>query len=160
LYFQRLHISFKENQYPDRATKESLAQELGLTCQQVISFSFTLNSELSETLSEFRLWLSEFLILISLSGCQMVWQYTMELPALITNENQFREKWRGWMWINVPGGQRRKIKSPKLWKKKEIVRTPTIWNAARYQWLGNKFTQCSSNPKGQENEDQEKEMTC
>ncbi|QCE08478.1 remodeling and spacing factor 1 [Vigna unguiculata] len=32
---QRLHISFKENQYPDRATKESLAQELGLTCQQV-----------------------------------------------------------------------------------------------------------------------------
>ncbi|XP_047162249.1 homeobox protein HAT3.1 [Vigna umbellata] len=32
---QRLHISFKENQYPDRATKESLAQELGLTYQQV-----------------------------------------------------------------------------------------------------------------------------
>ncbi|KAL9317277.1 hypothetical protein ACSQ67_013794 [Phaseolus vulgaris] len=32
---ERLHISFKENQYPDRTTKESLAQELGLTCQQV-----------------------------------------------------------------------------------------------------------------------------
>ncbi|KAK7343502.1 hypothetical protein VNO77_12287 [Canavalia gladiata] len=32
---QRLHKSFKENQYPDRTTKESLAQELGLTFQQV-----------------------------------------------------------------------------------------------------------------------------
>ncbi|KAJ1397314.1 Zinc finger, FYVE/PHD-type [Sesbania bispinosa] len=32
---QRLHQSFKENQYPDRTTKESLAQELGLTFQQV-----------------------------------------------------------------------------------------------------------------------------
>ncbi|TKY50999.1 Homeobox protein HAT3.1 [Spatholobus suberectus] len=32
---QRLHKSFKENQYPDRTTKESLAQELGLTYQQV-----------------------------------------------------------------------------------------------------------------------------
>lgn len=32
---QRLHKSFKENQYPDRITKESLAQELGLTYQQV-----------------------------------------------------------------------------------------------------------------------------
>ncbi|KAH1190831.1 Homeobox protein HAZ1 [Glycine max] len=32
---QRLHKSFKENQYPDRSTKESLAQELGLTYQQV-----------------------------------------------------------------------------------------------------------------------------
>ncbi|CAJ1977370.1 unnamed protein product [Sphenostylis stenocarpa] len=32
---QRLHVSFKENHYPDRTTKESLAQELGLTCQQV-----------------------------------------------------------------------------------------------------------------------------
>lgn len=43
LYFQRLHKSFKENQYPDRTTKESLAQELGLTYQQVISFSFSLS---------------------------------------------------------------------------------------------------------------------
>ncbi|KAL2324243.1 hypothetical protein Fmac_023301 [Flemingia macrophylla] len=32
---QRLHKSFKENQYPDRTTKESLAQELGLTYLQV-----------------------------------------------------------------------------------------------------------------------------
>ncbi|XP_061373882.1 homeobox protein HAT3.1 [Gastrolobium bilobum] len=32
---QRLYKSFKENQYPDRTTKESLAQELGLTYQQV-----------------------------------------------------------------------------------------------------------------------------
>ncbi|MED6170675.1 hypothetical protein PIB30_033239 [Stylosanthes scabra] len=32
---QRLYKSFKENQYPDRATKESLAQEIGLTLQQV-----------------------------------------------------------------------------------------------------------------------------
>lgn len=32
---QRLYNSFKENQYPERATKESLAQELGLTFQQV-----------------------------------------------------------------------------------------------------------------------------
>ncbi|KAF3435509.1 hypothetical protein FNV43_RR22598 [Rhamnella rubrinervis] len=32
---ERLYSSFKENQYPDRATKESLAQELGLTSQQV-----------------------------------------------------------------------------------------------------------------------------
>ncbi|KAJ7967534.1 homeobox protein HAT3.1 [Quillaja saponaria] len=32
---QRLYKSFKENQYPDRATKESLAQELGLSSQQV-----------------------------------------------------------------------------------------------------------------------------
>ncbi|KAK4258817.1 hypothetical protein QN277_005220 [Acacia crassicarpa] len=30
-----LHKNFKENQYPDRATKESLAQELGLTFNQV-----------------------------------------------------------------------------------------------------------------------------
>lgn len=35
LYFQRLHKSFKENQYPERTAKESLAQELGLTFQQV-----------------------------------------------------------------------------------------------------------------------------
>ncbi|XP_020225178.1 homeobox protein HAT3.1 isoform X2 [Cajanus cajan] len=32
---QRLHKSFKENQYPDRTTKERLALELGLTYQQV-----------------------------------------------------------------------------------------------------------------------------
>ncbi|XP_022745506.1 homeobox protein HAT3.1-like isoform X2 [Durio zibethinus] len=32
---QRLHSSFKENQYPDRATKESLAKELEMTFQQV-----------------------------------------------------------------------------------------------------------------------------
>lgn len=32
---QRLHKSFKDNQYPDRATKESLAEELGLTFFQV-----------------------------------------------------------------------------------------------------------------------------
>lgn len=32
---QRLYKSFKENQYPERTTKESLAQELGLTFQQV-----------------------------------------------------------------------------------------------------------------------------
>ncbi|KAM4088726.1 hypothetical protein ACJW30_07G090400 [Castanea mollissima] len=32
---QRLYKSFKENQYPERATKESLAQELGLTFQKV-----------------------------------------------------------------------------------------------------------------------------
>ncbi|KAK7269897.1 hypothetical protein RIF29_22692 [Crotalaria pallida] len=32
---QRLYKSFKENQYPNRATKESLAQELGLTVLQV-----------------------------------------------------------------------------------------------------------------------------
>lgn len=32
---QRLHKSFKENQYPERTAKESLAQELGLTFQQV-----------------------------------------------------------------------------------------------------------------------------
>lgn len=32
---QRLYKSFKENHYPQRATKESLAQELGLTFQQV-----------------------------------------------------------------------------------------------------------------------------
>ncbi|KAK7280295.1 hypothetical protein RJT34_25357 [Clitoria ternatea] len=32
---QRLYKSFKENQYPVRSTKESLAQELGLTYQQV-----------------------------------------------------------------------------------------------------------------------------
>ena len=35
LFLQRLYNSFKENQYPERATKESLAQELGLTFQQV-----------------------------------------------------------------------------------------------------------------------------
>ncbi|XP_048336225.2 homeobox protein HAT3.1 isoform X1 [Ziziphus jujuba] len=32
---ERLYKSFKENQYPDRATKESLAQELGITSHQV-----------------------------------------------------------------------------------------------------------------------------
>ncbi|XP_058769542.1 homeobox protein HAZ1-like [Vicia villosa] len=32
---QRLYKSFKENQYPERATKESLAQEIGLTFHQV-----------------------------------------------------------------------------------------------------------------------------
>ncbi|RYQ93747.1 hypothetical protein Ahy_B09g099988 isoform A [Arachis hypogaea] len=32
---ERLYKSFKENQYPDRTTKESLAQETGLTLQQV-----------------------------------------------------------------------------------------------------------------------------
>ncbi|XVF01348.1 hypothetical protein REPUB_Repub04eG0080200 [Reevesia pubescens] len=32
---QRLYKSFKENQYPDRATKESLAKELEMTFQQV-----------------------------------------------------------------------------------------------------------------------------
>ncbi|KAE9618675.1 putative transcription factor homeobox-WOX family [Lupinus albus] len=32
---QRLYKSFKENQYPDRNTKETLAQELGLTVRQV-----------------------------------------------------------------------------------------------------------------------------
>ncbi|XP_019428114.1 PREDICTED: homeobox protein HAT3.1 isoform X1 [Lupinus angustifolius] len=32
---QRLYKSFKENQYPDRNTKETLAQELGLTIRQV-----------------------------------------------------------------------------------------------------------------------------
>ncbi|KAJ7946125.1 pathogenesis-related homeodomain protein [Quillaja saponaria] len=32
---QRLYKSFEENQYPDRATKESLAQELSLSWQQV-----------------------------------------------------------------------------------------------------------------------------
>ncbi|KAF7811045.1 homeobox protein HAT3.1 [Senna tora] len=32
---QRLYKSFEENRYPDRATKESLAQELGLTFRQV-----------------------------------------------------------------------------------------------------------------------------
>lgn len=32
---QKLYKSFKENQYPDRATKESLAKELELTFQQV-----------------------------------------------------------------------------------------------------------------------------
>lgn len=32
---QRLYKSFKENQYPERAAKESLAQELGLTFQKV-----------------------------------------------------------------------------------------------------------------------------
>ncbi|RDX79293.1 Homeobox protein HAZ1, partial [Mucuna pruriens] len=32
---QRLHKSFKENQYPDRTTKEKLAQEIGLNYQQV-----------------------------------------------------------------------------------------------------------------------------
>ncbi|OMO63308.1 hypothetical protein COLO4_32568 [Corchorus olitorius] len=32
---QRLYSSFKENQYPDRATKESLAKELEMTLQQV-----------------------------------------------------------------------------------------------------------------------------
>ncbi|XP_041013795.1 homeobox protein HAT3.1 [Juglans microcarpa x Juglans regia] len=32
---QRLYKVFKENQYPERATKESLAQELGITFQQV-----------------------------------------------------------------------------------------------------------------------------
>ncbi|CAI8604863.1 unnamed protein product [Vicia faba] len=32
---QRLYKTFKENQYPERATKESLAQEIGLTFNQV-----------------------------------------------------------------------------------------------------------------------------
>ncbi|KAL5561329.1 hypothetical protein UlMin_031076 [Ulmus minor] len=32
---QRLFSSFKQNQYPDRGTKESLAQELGITSQKV-----------------------------------------------------------------------------------------------------------------------------
>ncbi|KAK8518861.1 hypothetical protein V6N13_017872 [Hibiscus sabdariffa] len=32
---QRLYESFKENQYPDRATKERLGKELGMTFQQV-----------------------------------------------------------------------------------------------------------------------------
>ncbi|KAG2704114.1 hypothetical protein I3760_06G169500 [Carya illinoinensis] len=32
---QRLYKVFKENQYPERATKESLAEELGITFQQV-----------------------------------------------------------------------------------------------------------------------------
>ncbi|KAE8008061.1 hypothetical protein FH972_004608 [Carpinus fangiana] len=32
---QTLYKSFKENQYPERATKESLAQELGLTFRQI-----------------------------------------------------------------------------------------------------------------------------
>lgn len=34
--FQRLFASFQENQYPERATKESLAQELGLNLKQVM----------------------------------------------------------------------------------------------------------------------------
>lgn len=122
LYFQRLHKSFKENQYPDRSTKESLAQELGLTYQQVISFSFSC----SANTFLFLLWLSEFAIVFH-SGCQMVRQYTLELPAFITNGNQFRYKcftasywWQSWkwggegMWINISGVQWRKIKNPKL----------------------------------------------
>lgn len=32
---QKLYASFNENQYPDRAVKENLAKELGLTIQQV-----------------------------------------------------------------------------------------------------------------------------
>jgi hypothetical protein len=36
---QRLYISFQENQYPDKATKESLAKELQMTVKQVRSFS-------------------------------------------------------------------------------------------------------------------------
>ncbi|KAL6494674.1 hypothetical protein OROGR_031474 [Orobanche gracilis] len=32
---QRLYVSFNENQYPERAVKESLAKELGITIQQV-----------------------------------------------------------------------------------------------------------------------------
>lgn len=32
---QKLYESFKINQYPDRATKESLAAELGITAMQV-----------------------------------------------------------------------------------------------------------------------------
>ncbi|KAK9286219.1 hypothetical protein L1049_014604 [Liquidambar formosana] len=32
---QRLYQSFKENQYPDRATKENMAEELGITINQV-----------------------------------------------------------------------------------------------------------------------------
>ncbi|PON90616.1 Octamer-binding transcription factor [Trema orientale] len=35
LFVQSLYKSFKENQYPDRARKQSLAEELGLTSQQV-----------------------------------------------------------------------------------------------------------------------------
>ena len=42
MYLQRLYESFKENQYPGRATKESLAQEVGLTFQQVITFGIAL----------------------------------------------------------------------------------------------------------------------
>lgn len=34
--FQRLLASFQENQYPERATKESLARELGLSLKQVM----------------------------------------------------------------------------------------------------------------------------
>jgi hypothetical protein len=33
---QRLYSYFKENQYPDRAAKASLAEELGITFEQVI----------------------------------------------------------------------------------------------------------------------------
>ncbi|EOA29499.1 hypothetical protein CARUB_v10013054mg [Capsella rubella] len=36
---QRLYISFQENQYPDKATKESLAKELRMTITQVRNFS-------------------------------------------------------------------------------------------------------------------------
>lgn len=44
LLLQKLYKSFKENQYPDRATKESLAKELELTFQQVlVSYSQLLN---------------------------------------------------------------------------------------------------------------------
>ena len=44
LFLQRLYKSFKENQYPERATKESLAQELGLTFQKVLFFALTMKT--------------------------------------------------------------------------------------------------------------------
>lgn len=42
VFWQRLHEAFKENQYPERAASDKLAEELGITTQQV-SLSFTHN---------------------------------------------------------------------------------------------------------------------
>ncbi|XP_027364764.1 homeobox protein HAZ1 [Abrus precatorius] len=60
---QRLHKSFKENQYPDRTTKESLAQELGITFQQVAKWfdntrwSFRHSSQMESDPGKNILWL-------------------------------------------------------------------------------------------------------
>lgn len=35
MLFQRLYTSFNENQYPEKAVKEDLAKELGITVRQV-----------------------------------------------------------------------------------------------------------------------------
>ncbi|MBA0833554.1 hypothetical protein Goarm_005989, partial [Gossypium armourianum] len=55
---QRLNESFKENQYPDRSTKESLAKELDITFHQVSKWfdnarwSFNNSSSIHETATE------------------------------------------------------------------------------------------------------------